>query len=472
MCIRDRYGVLPRCFMQQEVRACFGGLLVLCLGAQYLSGTLSSLKSAEASKHENFGSFQKRYLLAYLCAVFADWLKGPYIYVIYQSCGFDKTQIATLFMAGYVSSALFGTIIGSFADVLGRRRMCLAFSVLYGIHALMHLVNDFYVLLIARLISGVATSLLFSAFESWMIAAHHARGYPKLLLSNTFAWCSMGTSFSAIIAGLVADCVASQSGVLGPMMATLPFLGVAFAVPWLCWDENHGDASLGVVNMLAQGASTIRSTPRVALLGVMQLLFEGSMHVFIFSWTPQFQQVQGVDKAELPLGEIFACFMGALMLGSVLYKQMLKDSVSGRGAGGYVFLAAAICFVSAANSQSFSVTFISFVGFEVCCGLYFPMVGTIRSQQLPEESRAAVMSLFRLPMNMVVVGVLLWSSSWPTRQVFWVCAACQICAFFAYHIFCALPAKLETEPAPKSSVEESKEEQDEEEEEEVPNRDR
>lgn len=417
--------------------------MAMCVGAQYFSGALSTLKSSEASKHERFGAFQRRYLLAYLCAVFADWLKGPYIYVIYQDRGFDKAQIATLFMAGYVSSAMFGTIVGSFADVVGRRRMCLTFSVLYAVHALMHLSRDFYILLVARLISGVATSLLHSAFESWMIAAHHAEKFPEVLLSNTFAWCSMGTSFSAITAGLLADRAAGQFGVLAPMMATLPFLVVSFVVPSLCWDENYGDASMGVVQILGLGVSSIRNSPRVALLGIMQLLFEGSMHVFIFSWTPQFQVVASVSKAELPLGEIFASFMAAFMLGSILYKQMLQESVAGQGAGGYVFLLAGFCFLCAAQSDCFNLTLVAFVGFEVCCGLYFPMISTVRSRYLPEESRSAVMSLFRLPMNMVVVGVLLWSSTWATSQVFLVCAGCQFCAFLTYCVFSALPAPKE-----------------------------
>merc|ERR1712086_574084 len=54
------------------------------------------------------------------------------------------------------------------------------------------------------------------------------------------------------------------------------------------------------------------------------------------------------------------------------------------------------------------------------------------------------MSLFRLPMNLVVVVVLVWSSAWPTKHVFWVCAGCQLGAFVAYQIFLSLPPASET----------------------------
>lgn len=44
---------------------------------------------------------------------------------------------------------------------------------------------------------------------------------------------------------------------------------------------------------------------KIALLGAMQSLFEGSMYTFVFLWTPALS-----PKGEhLPHGMIFACFM-------------------------------------------------------------------------------------------------------------------------------------------------------------------
>ena len=42
-------------------------------------------------------------------------------------------------MAGYVSSALFGTVVASLVDKIGRKKGCLLFCILYGSHALLHL---------------------------------------------------------------------------------------------------------------------------------------------------------------------------------------------------------------------------------------------------------------------------------------------------------------------------------------------
>ena len=45
-----------------------------------------------------------------------DWLQGPYVYALYQHYGFDRGDIGRLFIAGFGSSMIFGTIVGSLAD--------------------------------------------------------------------------------------------------------------------------------------------------------------------------------------------------------------------------------------------------------------------------------------------------------------------------------------------------------------------
>lgn len=62
-------------------------------------------------------AFQFNYLLVYLLANGADWLQGPYVYALYEHYGHDKDKIATLFVAGFISSMLFGTFAGSLADI-------------------------------------------------------------------------------------------------------------------------------------------------------------------------------------------------------------------------------------------------------------------------------------------------------------------------------------------------------------------
>ncbi len=51
-----------------------------------------------------------------LSSAAGDWLQGPYVYALYQHYGFDRGDIGRLFIAGFGSSMVFGTIVGSLAD--------------------------------------------------------------------------------------------------------------------------------------------------------------------------------------------------------------------------------------------------------------------------------------------------------------------------------------------------------------------
>ena len=53
-----------------------------------------------------------------------DWLQGPYVYALYQHYGFDRGDIGRLFIAGFGSSMIFGTIVGSLADKTCAQRSC------------------------------------------------------------------------------------------------------------------------------------------------------------------------------------------------------------------------------------------------------------------------------------------------------------------------------------------------------------
>ena len=49
----------------------------------------------------------------------------------------------------------------------------------------------------------------------------------------------------------------------------------------------------------------------------------------------------------------------------------------------------------------------AFFAFEACVGMYFPLIGTLRSKLLPDAYRGVIMNLFGIPLNLIVVGVFL-----------------------------------------------------------------
>jgi hypothetical protein len=131
------------------------------------------LGKGKGGRDAEFRAFQTQWLLVYLLTMLADWLQGTHMYSLYESYGQPP---GTLFSIGFTSSAVFGTFLGILVDKHGRRRACIAFCVLeIIINALEH-VNNWELLILGRILGGISTSLLFTAFESWMVSEHRRRG--------------------------------------------------------------------------------------------------------------------------------------------------------------------------------------------------------------------------------------------------------------------------------------------------------
>jgi MFS family permease len=146
-----------------------------------------------------------RYLCVYLLATFGDWLQGPYFYDAYAEYGFTRPQIQALFVVGFGASGIGGTVVGSLADTFGRKRFAVVYFLLYAAACLLLHVRVIEVLFLGRVLSGIATSLLFSVFESWVVCRHAQRGFPPELLGDTFKWAGLFNGLSAIAAGATAQ---------------------------------------------------------------------------------------------------------------------------------------------------------------------------------------------------------------------------------------------------------------------------
>jgi hypothetical protein len=55
----------------------------------------------------------------------------------------------------------------------GRKRACITYCVSYILSCITKHSPEYKILMIGRILGGVATSLLFSAFESWLVAEHN-----------------------------------------------------------------------------------------------------------------------------------------------------------------------------------------------------------------------------------------------------------------------------------------------------------
>lgn len=146
---------------------------------------------------------------------------------------------------------------------------------------------------------------------------------------------------------------------------------------------------------------------RILLVGAVQAFFEGAMYIFVLQWPVAMKSM--IKNGPVPFGSIFSCFMVCCMIGSSTFSALSARGVSAEDAMSAMLLLAAVAMGAATASASgaFAPLVAAFLAFEACVGMYFPLVGTLRSKYLPDAYRGVIMNLFGIPLNLIVVGVFL-----------------------------------------------------------------
>uniref|UniRef100_A0A158Q799 Molybdate transporter 2 homolog n=1 Tax=Elaeophora elaphi TaxID=1147741 RepID=A0A158Q799_9BILA len=390
----------------------FYALAVICI-IQYFYTKSTNY----TSENPIFRQFQCRYLLIYFLAAAGDWLQGPYVYVLYSSYGMTKHEIELLFVADFGSSLTLGTFIASTADKYGRRLNCLLYAILYATTCITQHFANFWILIIGRIFAGVATSIFYSAFESWLVCEHNKRGFSPDLLKIIFSNAALGNSIVAIISGLVAQHSADAFGYVIPFDISLAVLITMTICAIACWTENYGCEKTALSLQFMDACSAMRNDWRVICLALIQSLFEGTLYLFVLQWTPALSDAS--DSATIPHGYIFASFMVAIMIGSTMFKLFSKYQRP-ESFMRFVLVVSALCLATPIIWPNHAMAiFAAFVFFEICVGIFWPSMGFMRGIYIAEVTRATVMNFCRIPLNVIVITILL--QNLPRKTIFQCC---------------------------------------------------
>ena len=79
--------------------------------------------------------------------------------------------------------------------------------------------------------------------------------------------------------------------------------------------------------------------------------------------------------------------------------------------GALVMLVSMGCHVTVYLFEGVQIRFMAFLVFEACVGLYFPMMGTLKGDIVPEDMRSTIYNIYRLPLNIIVLMPLLLNFS-------------------------------------------------------------
>jgi MFS transporter, MFS domain-containing protein family, molybdate-anion transporter len=419
------------------------------------SSTTADSASSSSAWSADAVTLRRKFLAVFWLLRCADWLQGPYFYEVYASkvlrgatSAVSLGLVSKLFLTGFASTALFGPTVGRLSDQHGRKKATLAFSLIYAVGALSTKSSVLWMLFVGRIWSGIGTSLLFSAPESWLVGAAQQNKVDGSLLGPIFGTAYAGDAIVAILAGVMAGQVASIRGPTGPFELSTAFLAAGGILAALLWKENKAPASSPLSKSEAKGGDettinaskptirdavrVVKNDPKIWLVGCVQSLFEAAMYIFVLQWPPAVRKfVSSVyggggsssssGAVSVPYGTIFSCFMACCLFGSTLFGHLAKDSTK---VSTEKFTAAMLCLATLAMGtaawavsststsllsapQMLAALVASFFAFEACVGMYFPSIGTLRSKYVPDSHRGVIMNLFGIPLNVLVVTVFL-----------------------------------------------------------------
>jgi len=388
-------------------------VVVIATDSKQLAGMINVFTGKD-----ELSRFQRVYLPAFLTAMLADWLQGPFVYALYQGYGIDREHNGYLFVAGFGASALFGTFVGAAADQNGRKKFALLYCMVYLGHCFTKHMNNFFVLTIGRILGGISTSLLFSVFDSWLVSESQRRGFEDEQLGNTFSLAYFGSSIAAIGAGQLGEVAANMmplteiggglhyGGYITPFDLANVFLVLCMFIIIRNWSENFGQNSGGGSDF-GGALQVIFAKKQVLYCGLVASAFESSMFIFVFNWTPCLMEE---GEPTPPFGHIFSCFMIMCMLGSRVFSYL--SGVMPIEQIGLITMALAGCsHLVVILSGDVTTRFFAFLAFEMSVGLYFPMIGTLKGDIVPEDMRSTIYNIYRFPLNVAVLLPLLLNFS-------------------------------------------------------------
>ncbi|KAI1115334.1 MFS general substrate transporter [Nemania sp. NC0429] len=412
--------------------------------------------------------FQRTFLSVYLLAVGSEWLQNPFTYSLFRNeKTLDEATVANLYIGTYVAAAAAALVAGHLTDRLGRRRACLAFCGAHSLAAASVCFDGLPVLVLGRVLGGVALALLWTSFESWAVAEYNARGLARssLSLGAMLARVTTAKCVAAIAAGVLGHYVVLALGSkIHPFILSVALDVFAAALMMRTWNENWGisrrtatatdaKANADANDIKAaeaveaqdhvsssgeeEGKATTTSLwdPRVWAMSFVASSFEGTIFLFMFFWPETLQDAHdrehpGLVGDGIPHGVIFASFMAIMALGALFFNFVAAGSGDRKAAAAEeeeeeetrwrrtllnlsptrllegALVVSAVCFMVAAFVRGEAALFVSFLALEVCNGIYVPSVAYHRGTIVTDDARARVYSLMNIPLFVFVVIAL------------------------------------------------------------------
>ena len=358
----------------------------------------------------NKNKLKTGYLLAYLLARAAMWAKAPYIYTLFMSVHkFSFVEIGRLYLVDAVSALIFGPITGQLADKYGRKKFCRFYNYSVLINIILRLLGDRLTAYLAQIVAGFGSGLINTTFEAWVVSESDREfmGYSKeaeRFRRKLFVKANLYDEIISILILIICAVVYSYLGIYAPFVISFTFSLLSLLVIAKNWKENALSKS---ETIMAQMKGALREFKKGEVLGIglIEGIVMACLNMFLFSWTPILKQS---TSGGMNPGFIFTSMVLTMIVGTKICKLLIVYLYCDYfiSITGCLFLQG-IFLILTYYKDSFLERLIFLCAFDGLIGFYNPVNSVLKSKILVEKYRALLMNLFRVPLNIYVIIVLL-----------------------------------------------------------------
>jgi len=328
-------------------------------------------------------------------------------YPIYVSLNIPFEKITKLYIVTYMASVI-GSVAIEIVDIGSKKMKCLISIGGYGLSLLTIFLGGHYeMLLIGRIIYGLAAALLHSSFESYCTHEHTTRGFPDDWLTQTFALLAHCVAGAAVVAGFVGQTAASI-GPTGPAsLAIVIFIGAGAYIA-SSWSKDASNPNCVVSSLLFNVNTTItalKTNKPLLLLLAISCLFESSIVIFIYYWAPMLSNLASVASGTIPYELVYSSFVMMQMLGNYMY-QLYAPSFGEEVSLGYTLIAATVGFTMGGMLQTYTMAFFIGLVINFSVGVYWPAIGFLRGKIIVQEHRTTFLMLIKVVSLVAMSSIL------------------------------------------------------------------
>ena len=312
-------------------------------------------------------------------------------------------QITKLYMVT-IGSSLISSILMEIVDFASRRDKCVLSAILYSISMFSLFFgqggNHFEMLLMGRIVYGVASALQHSSFESYALYQHSSHGFPDDWLSNTFSLLTHSIALMAVLSGVLGQ-IAATTGPLGCIALCCILFAATAIYLFFMWEKDvHTPRYLltPFLSNMSKAISTLKSNRQILVLLAISALSETAITIFTFYWAPWIsslvnQEDGSEDQEFIPYEIYFATLIISSMLGNYLYQIYTASTPPSTNSSNSssnnssnpssqifqaVLLATSVSYFLGAIFQSPVMVFGVSIALQFLVGGYWPSIGYLR----------------------------------------------------------------------------------------------